>query len=112
MTGDRRKGPPGGFVGTAYLRQSAGNTVSLRDCEPQQATELSRFTPQVWSEPALTETNSPDGGLAWPTVLSSALVAVFASLDPQHSTEPSRLTPQVWKSPALTEANSPVGGVA
>ena len=33
---------------------------------PQQATEPSRCTPQVWSRPALTQANSPAGGVAWP----------------------------------------------
>ena len=37
-----------------------------RACEPQQRTAPSGFTPQVWSYPALTEANSPAGGVAWP----------------------------------------------
>ena len=52
---------------------------------PQHSTEPSVFTPQVCHDPALTEANSPDGGVASPYR--------FKSL--QHSTEPSRLTPQV-----------------
>ena len=57
--------------------------------------------------PALTEENSPDGGVAWPETLPSA-----SSLEPQQATAPPVLTPQVWLSPALTEENSPDGGVA
>ena len=69
--------------------------------DPQHSTEPSVLTPQVCWFPALTEANSPDGDVAWPT-----------TFHPQHSTEPSVLTPQVWPIPALTEANSPDGGVA
>ena len=68
---------------------------------PQHSTEPPVRTPQVWSPPALTEANSPDGGEAF-----------LYQLDPQHSTEPSILTPHVCEDPALTEANSPDGGVA
>ena len=68
---------------------------------PQHSTEPSVLTPQVWSSPALTEANSPVGGVA----------RLRLSL-PQHSTEPSVLTPQVWNLPVLTEANSPDRGVA
>ena len=68
---------------------------------PQHSTEPSCLTPQVWPNPALTEANSPDDGVAWPRRRNH----------PQHSTEPSGLNPQVWSLPALTEANSPGGGV-
>ena len=33
---------------------------------PQQTTEPSALTPQVWPPPALTEANSPSGGVDWP----------------------------------------------
>ena len=59
------------------------------------------LTPQVWSPPALTETNCPSGGEARP-----------ARSSPQQVTEASGLTPQVWFPPALTEVNCPPGGVA
>ena len=70
--------------------------------EPQHSTEPSVPTPQVCQDPALTEANSPDGGVAWPTTSPRR-----SQLEPQHSTEPSVLTPQVCQVPALTEANSP-----
>ena len=63
--------------------------------EPQHSTAPSVLTPQVWTTPALTEANSPDGGADRPSLCR-----------PQQATEPSALTPQVWRSPALTEANS------
>ena len=53
--------------------------------QPQQETEPSALTPQVWSNPALTEAKSPSGGVARP----------FPS-DPQHATERFALKPQVW----------------
>ena len=61
----------------------------------------------MWSAPALTEANSPDGGVAWPSSLPKA-----PSLDPQHWTEPSALIPQVWYPQALTEANSTCADLA
>ena len=68
----------------------------------QQATEPSTLKPQVCPFRALTEANSPYGGVAWP----------YLSSPPQQATEPSTLKPQVWTHSALTEANSPSGGVA
>ena len=56
----------------------------------------SSLTPQVWKTPALTEANSPVGGLVW-----------LYSLQPQQATVPSSLTPQVCLAPALTEAKAP-----
>ena len=61
-----------------------GGLVSPKSLKPQQVTEPSLLTPQVFFLPALTETNEPAGGLASP----------FPSL-PQQATEPSLLTPQV-----------------
>ena len=75
--------------------------VRPRACPPQQATEPSLLTPQVFFLPALTETKEPAGGVTLPAV----------SL-PQQSTEPSLLTPQVCDTPALTETKEPAGGVA
>ena len=46
------------------LRHSPGSGVSPRACLPQQATAPSSLTPQVWALPALTDANSPDGGVA------------------------------------------------
>ena len=68
---------------------------------PQHSTVPSFLTPQVWCHPALTEVNSPSGGVARPKRSS-----------PQQATEPSVLTPQVWLLAALTEMNFPSGGVA
>ena len=68
---------------------------------PQHVTEPSNLKPQVWWNPALTEANSPSGGVAWP---SWAL--------PQQATEPATLTPQLWLDPALTDENFPSSGVA
>ena len=68
---------------------------------PQQATEPSRFNPQVWNPPALTEMKEPAGGVDRPS----------PSL-PQQATEPLLLTPQMWSHPALTETKEPAGGVA
>ena len=76
--------------------------------EPQQTTERSVFTPQVWRPPALTEANRTlRGGVASKAISSDWSL----TLQPQQMTEPSVFTPQVCESPALTEANSPVGGV-
>ena len=44
----------------------AGGVAWSYSFDPQQATEPSRFTPQVWNPPALTEANSPAGGVARP----------------------------------------------
>ena len=51
--------PPGahGDEGTA------GGAASPSPFQPQQATEPSLLTPQVWSHPALTETKEPAGGV-------------------------------------------------
>ena len=68
---------------------------------PQQSIEPSVLTPQVWLYPALTEANSPRGGMAWPWPLL-----------PQQAAEPPALTPHVCQDPTLTEANSPVNGEA
>ena len=38
---------------------------------PQQATEPSLLTPQVWLDPALTETKEPAGGVAWPSSIAA-----------------------------------------
>ena len=105
---------------------------------PQQATEPSLLTPQVWSCPALPETKEPAGGV-WPrrihcctsrrwsrcssprrcgppsaqeTKEPAGGVAWPYSSEPQQATEPSLLTPQVWAAPALTESKDPEGGVA
>jgi hypothetical protein len=51
---------------------------------PQQATELSDFSPHVKPPPVETETKLPAGGVALPS-----------SLVPQQATEPSVFTPQV-----------------
>ena len=59
------------------------------------------LTPQVYANPALTETKEPAGGVALPRPLL-----------PQQATEPSLLTPQVCSFPALTETKEPAGGVA
>ena len=81
---------------SGFLIQWAGMFGMIVRISPQHWTEPSRLTPQVWYSPALTEVNSPPGGLA----------------SPQHWTAPSSLSPQVWPLPALTEANFPLGGVA
>lgn len=47
-------------LASSYLPNHGGNTIE----GPQHSTEPSRFTPQVWSHPALTEVNSPPGGVA------------------------------------------------
>ena len=73
------------------LAHLAGMTAART---PQQATEPSTLTPQVWTIPALTEANSPAGGVARPS-----------SLPPQQETKPSILTPQVCSTSALTQAN-------
>ena len=112
-------------------------------CQPQQSHRPVPPDPAgVGSSPALTEANSPSGGVAWPHRRSRH--------SPQQATVPSRLTPQVCfltrahrgelpfrrrgladsqssapaghrpvhphpagvVLPALTEANSPSGGVA
>ena len=86
---------------TCSALASPCGAVSPRACMPQHSTEPSALTPQVWNAPALTDANSPAGGVAWPNESS-----------PQHSTEPSVFTPQVWNHPALTEAKEPPGGVA
>ena len=83
-----------------------GGSAWPKSLLPQHSTEPSVLTPQLWNHPALTEENSPAGGVAWPTKLPSPLLL------PQHSTEPSRLTPQLWSHPALTEVKEPSGGVA
>ena len=70
-----------------------------KSLKPQQATEPSLLTPQVFFLPALTETKEPAGGVVSPK-----------SLKPQQATEPSPLTPQVWIAPALTETKEPAGG--
>ena len=74
--------------------------MSPRASQPQQATEPSVFTPQVNSFPALTEVNSPYGGVAW-----------RSESQPQQATEPSTMTPQLYPDPALTETNLPAGGM-
>ena len=74
--------------------------AAYRAIIPQQATEPSGLDPHVCSTPALTEANSPPGGVDWPK-----------SSSPQQATEPSGLNPHVCPNPALTEANSPPGGV-
>ena len=51
---------------TGHLLQPPGGAVSPRACLPQQATEPSVLTPQEVLPLALTEANSPDGGVAWP----------------------------------------------
>ena len=56
--------------------------------------------PQVWSHPALTETNRPTGGVDCPSASA-----------PQHSTAPVLRIPQVCEAPALTDSNRPAGGV-
>ena len=68
---------------------------------PQQATEPSLLTPQVFAYPAMTEMKEPAGVVAWPS-----------SLLPPQATEPLLLTPQVWFPPALTESKEPAGVVA
>ena len=94
-------------LGLAHLLQLSGSAVSPRAYSPQQATAPSVLTPQVWAHPALSEANSPDGGVAGaPTKMLSTSLS-----EPQHVTVPSVLTPQV-SPPTLTEVNSPVGGVA
>ena len=67
---------------------------------PQQATESSLLTPQLWPPPTLTETKEPTGGVAWPSPLL-----------PQQATAPSLLTPQVCCTPALTETKELAAGV-
>ncbi len=52
-------------LASSYLPNHGGNTIG----GPQHSTEPSRFTPQVWSCPALTEVNFPSGGVAWPSAL-------------------------------------------
>ena len=81
---------------SAFLLQLAG--MVIEEFAPQQATEPSRLTPQVWNPPALTEANSPAGGVAWPCLFQ-----------PQQATAPSPFTPQMWDPPALTGANSSAG---
>ena len=40
---------------------------------PQQATELSALTPQLWYTPALADVNSPVGGVDWPCGIHCAI---------------------------------------
>jgi hypothetical protein len=54
----------------------------------------------VWSSPALTLVNEPDGALVWPYLFW-----------PQHFTVPAVVTPQLCRSPALTLVNEPDGTV-
>ena len=56
----------------------------------------------MWYSPALTEANSPSGGVAWPSLCHSP------SRPPSRPPSPHRCASY----PALTEANSPSGGVA
>ena len=49
-------------------------------------------TPQVTNVPALTDENSPGGGVDCP----------YSSL-PQHASTPSVRTPHEWKLPVLTD---------
>ena len=51
-------------IWTGYLRQLPGGAVSPRACNPQHSTVPSVLTPQVCNAPALTEANSPGGGVA------------------------------------------------
>ena len=69
---------------TGRLRQPSGGATTV---VPQQATAPPALTPQVCHDPALTEENSPDGGVALPSASS-----------PQHSTAPSSLTRR-WDCP-------------
>lgn len=62
--GFRLARPGDDAVGQTLLLYSAGMTISG---DPQQMIEPSVLTPQVYSNPALTEANSPPGGVAWPT---------------------------------------------
>ena len=55
--------PPPGAQETKEL---AGGVAWSYSSLPQQATEPSLLTPQVWTHPALTETKEPAGGVAWP----------------------------------------------
>ncbi len=63
----------------------AGGVATPVKLSPQQATEPLLLTPQVWPDPALTESKELPGGVDWPYALL-----------PQQSTEPLFLTPQVW----------------
>ena len=73
----------------------------------------SLFSPHVCIEPALTELNSPAGGLAWP---QSKALTTPGSLgippSPQQAIVASAPTPHPCAPPALTEENAPSGGVA
>ena len=73
---------------------------------PQQATEPSLLTPQVWSPPGA------DGDEGTRGRRGLAIVGSGPAVLPQQATEPSLLTPQVWPHPALTETKEPAGGVA
>ena len=55
-------------VGVAE-RVGQGGGAWPAQLDPQHATEPSVLTPQVWPNPALTEVNSSDGGVACPTTL-------------------------------------------
>ena len=62
---------PSTLVGDVFVHlYPAGvpsDAVDLPDISlPQQATEPSTLTPQVLLSSALTEANSPSGGVAWP----------------------------------------------
>ena len=66
---------------------------------PQHETAPALFKAQVWSLPALTAVNAPEG----------ALLTWLLVLLPQHEIAPALFSAQVWLPPALTAVNAPEG---
>ena len=89
----------GAGVGSGVV-PDAGGVACPSPSLPQQATEPSLLTPQVWEPGA--DGDEGTRGRRGPAV----------PVPPQQATEPSLLTPQVWTHPALTETKEPAGGVA
>ena len=130
--------PPGacGDEGTRGRRGLATHRL------PQQATEPSLLTPQVWNHPALTETKEPAGGVAWPAASAAPAgdgavaphpagvepsgadgdegirgrrglaVVIVAPAAGDGAVAPHPAGVERRLDPALTESKEPAGGVA